>query len=130
MYYGTFHTSRDLRFCLYILALGSLLATRIVQHYGKNRVLSEDGATVASDNIHLSTVHILKFAALNIFVVKCFVNNILFTMYQYFKGSGLATNPDPSETYLGIKREGKTIFSLPNTTSLKKKSILMTSYSH
>jgi len=68
-------------------------------------VLSEDGVTVASDNIQLSIVHILKFAARNIFIVKCFVNNIFFTMYQYFKGSDLSTDPNHSETYLGIKGE-------------------------
>lgn len=87
----------------------------------KNRVLSEDFVTVASDNIHLSTVHILKFAARNIFVVKCFVNNILFIMYQYFKGRGFSTDPNPSETYLGIIGESKTIFSLPTSTYLRKR---------
>jgi len=42
-------------------------------------------------------------------------------MYQYFKGNGLSTNLNPSETYQGIIRERKAIFSLPKSTYLMKK---------
>jgi hypothetical protein len=58
MEHSTRHATSDYVCVFSPVALGLLLVTCTVQHYCEELVLSEDGVTIATDNIHLSTVHI------------------------------------------------------------------------